>query len=146
MGGGGERKTEAVLTVAAHSLLQAFLQSAILTPVPMMLGDLAVLRASALVPQLFPDGPLEEPLAPFAAYCTVMPPWNGRFLRLPRTLTLPRKPPPLTGSSVSADDAQLHRQAQGPDLIRAHVQVQRLIHLQSRSHVQVQSLFHFDAG
>ena len=63
-----------LLTVATHAGCHAFLQSAVLAPVPVVLGDLAVLVAAALVSQLLADRPLEEPLAALAAYGAVVPP------------------------------------------------------------------------
>ena len=54
------------LTVAAHPHGEALLQAAVLTSVPGVLRHLALLAAAALVAQLLPDGPFEEPLAAFA--------------------------------------------------------------------------------
>ena len=63
-----------ILTITPHPHGEALLQAAVLAPVPVVLGDLAVLVAAALVPQLLPDRPLEEPLAALAAYGAVVPP------------------------------------------------------------------------
>lgn len=42
----------------------------------MVLGDLAVLVAAALITELLADGPLEEALAAFAAYGPVVATWK----------------------------------------------------------------------
>lgn len=55
------------LTIAPHPAGEALLQTAILTSVAVVLRDLAIHRATALIAQLLPDGPLEEALASFAA-------------------------------------------------------------------------------
>ena len=55
-----------ILTITPHPHGEALLQAAVLAPVPVVLGDLAVLVAAALVAQLLADGPFEEPLAAFA--------------------------------------------------------------------------------
>ena len=59
--------------VRPHAHGQALLEAAILTPVPGVLRDLALLVAAALVAQLLPDRPLEESLASLAADGSVMP-------------------------------------------------------------------------
>lgn len=48
------------------------MQSAILTTVPVVLGDFAILVAPALVAQLFANGSLEKALAAFTAYGAVV--------------------------------------------------------------------------
>ena len=48
------------------------MEPAVLASVPVVLGDLAVAVAPALVAELLADGPLEEALAALAADCTVM--------------------------------------------------------------------------
>ena len=63
----------ALLTITAHPHLQALLQPAVLASVAVVLGDLAVPAAPALVPQLLADGALEEALAALAADCAVVP-------------------------------------------------------------------------
>ena len=55
-----------ILTITPHPHGEALLQAAVLAPVPVVLGDLAVFVAAALVAQLFADRPLEEPLAALA--------------------------------------------------------------------------------
>lgn len=64
-----------VLTVAAHAHRQTFLQPAVLTPIAMVLCDLARLVPAAGVTKLFADWALEEAFATFTADCTVVPPW-----------------------------------------------------------------------
>ena len=64
-----------ILTITPHPHGEALLQAAVLAPVPVVLGDLAVLVAAALVAQLLPDGPLEEPLASLAADGSVVSAW-----------------------------------------------------------------------
>jgi len=61
------------LTVASHAHGEALLQPAVLAPVPVVFGHLAVFAASALVAQLLSDRPLEEAFAPFAAHGAVVP-------------------------------------------------------------------------
>ena len=63
-----------ILTITPHPHGEALLQAAVLAPVPVVLGDLAVLVAATLVSQLLADRPLEEPLAALAAYGAVVPP------------------------------------------------------------------------
>ena len=55
-----------LLTVRSHAHGETFLQSAVLTSVPVMLCHLAFLATATLVAKLFTDRPLEEPLAALA--------------------------------------------------------------------------------
>ena len=61
------------LTITPHPHGEALLEAAVLAPVPVVLGDLAVFVAAALVAQLLADRALEEPLATLAAYGAVVP-------------------------------------------------------------------------
>ena len=52
-----------LLTVTTHAHSQAFLQTAVLTAVAVVLGDFAVLVATALITQLLANRPLEKAFA-----------------------------------------------------------------------------------
>lgn len=67
-----------ILTITSHPHLKALLQAAILTAIPVMFGHLAIFVSSALVAELFADGPFEEPFAAFTANCTVMATWKEK--------------------------------------------------------------------
>lgn len=97
------------LTITSHSAGQAFLQSTILASVPVVFGHLAVLRAPALVPELFPNRPLEKPLASLATNRPVM----------------------STRSPIATHHAKFNRQAHRriiPILLQHHLALYRLIH------------------
>jgi hypothetical protein len=60
------RQVFEILTVTSHAHCQALLQPAILTPIAVVLCDLAALAASALVAQLLADRAFEKTLATLA--------------------------------------------------------------------------------
>ena len=61
------QESREILTVTAHAHREAFLKAAVLATIAMVFGHFAVLAAAARVPQLLPDGSLEEALAALAA-------------------------------------------------------------------------------
>ena len=67
------RAGRVILTITPHPHGEALLETAVLAPVPVVLSDLTVFVAAALVAQLLADRALEEPLAALAAYGAVVP-------------------------------------------------------------------------